>query len=389
MKKLEKIVLYHASIVNPGGAERLLLEEYNFFSKIGIKTWLLTFEIKKDALFNYDVPNLLILNGGNSVFSKVVSLRKHLKEINPDLVISAAGWSELYLACAFTSIPYNLHIHGSLFRFEKDVLKYALLHKKVFNEVRDSVSGHREFIPQKIKCGFKGRIILELGALLDYLAVKKAKEIFVLSSQVQWEVEKLYGRGAVVSAGCLDPKIFSYVPKHDIKRELGINKAQIILSVSRLDPRKRIDMLIKAFAKISEVGTSILVIVGTGPDEKRLKSIATELSLSKKIIFTGYVPDDLLWDYYYACDVFATPAWADFDIAPFEALAMGKRVVWSSEMSEDLPRGDHVIVADPSVNGFAEGIKTALMKRVNGKLDLQDFTWESYFKELFKIGKDC
>jgi glycosyltransferase involved in cell wall biosynthesis len=390
MKKLEKIVLYHAAIVNPGGAERLLLEEYTFLTKMGIRTWLLTFQVKKDSLFNYEIPSLEVLSGGDNFLSKVKSLRRRLREINPDLVISACGSSELYTATAFTSIPYVLHIHGSLFRFETELLKYALIHRKVFNEIRDSVRGHKEFIPLKPKCNLKRRITLEFEAIIDYLAVRRAKEIIVLTSQVQWEVKKLYNRRAIVTAGCLDPKILSYVPKHDIKKALGIDNARIILSVSRLDPRKRIDVLIKAFAELSkEMGPLVLVIVGAGPDEKRLKSLASKLNLSNEIMFTGYVCDDELWDFYSACDVFATPAWADFDIAPFEALAMGKSVVWSSEMSEDLQRGDYVIVADPSINGFAEGIKTALMKKVNGKLDLQDFTWESYFKDLFKIEKDC
>jgi len=386
MKKLEKIVLYHAAIVNPGGAERLLLEEYAFLTKMGIRTWLLTFQVKKDALFNYEVPSLEVLSGGHNFLSKVKSLRRRLREINPDLVISACGSSELYTASVFTSIPYVLHIHGSLFRFEEELLKYAIIHRKVFNEIRGSVRGHREFIPLKPKCNFKRRITLEFEAIIDYLAVRRAKEIIVFTSQVQWEVKKLYNRRAIVAAGCLDPKILSYTPKHDIKKELGIDNAKIVLSVSRLDPRKRIDVLIKAFAELSkEVGTLVLVIVGTGPDEKRLKSLASKLNLSNEIMFTGYVCDDELWDFYSACDVFATPAWADFDIAPFEALALGKKVVWSSEMSKDLRMDDYVIVADPSVNDFAEGIKKALMKKVGEKLDLRNFTWENYFKGLFEI----
>ena len=82
--------------------------------------------------------------------------------------------------------------------------------------------------------------------------------------------------------------------------------------------------------------------------------------------------------------MFATPAWADFDIAPFEALALGKKVVWSSEMSEDLRIHDNVIVADPLVDAFAEGIKKALTKKIDTKLDLREYTWENYFKSFLK-----
>ena len=143
--------------------------------------------------------------------------------------------------------------------------------------------------------------------------------------------------------------------------------------------------MIKAFAKLSkEVGNLVLIIIGTGSDERRLKSLARRLVCSDKIIFTGHVSDDELWDFYNACDVFATPAWADFDIAPFEALALGKKVVWSSEMSEDLRIHDNVIVADPLVDAFAEGIKKALTKKIDTKLDLREYTWENYFKSFLK-----
>jgi glycosyltransferase involved in cell wall biosynthesis len=310
MKKLQKIVLYYSAIVNPGGAERLLLEEYNFLRRIGIKTRILTFRIKKEALFNYKVPDLEVLRCKSGFLLRVISLRRRLNEINPDLVISTCP-SELYLATLFTPLSYVLHIHGSLFWFDDELLKYAIIHKGVFNEIRGSVIGHREFIPLKPKCNIINRIKLEFVAILDYLAVRKAKEIIVLTPQVRWEVEKLYKRRPVIARGCLDPGIFDHTPKKNIKNKWVIDNAKIILSVSRLDRRKRLDVLIKAFAKLSKKMNDkvILVIVGTGSDEKRLKLLAKQSNCSDKIIFTGFVSDDELWDYYHACDVFACPGW--------------------------------------------------------------------------------
>jgi hypothetical protein len=184
MKKLEKIVLYHLAIVNPGGLERLLLEEYNFFRKEKIKTKILTFKIKKEALFNYKVSDLEVLRCNSGFLSRVISLRRRLREINPDLIISTCSL-ELYLATIFTPFPYVLHIHGSLFWFDDDLLKYALIHKGVFNEIRESVIGHKEFISLKPKCNIINRVKLEIAAILNYLAVRKAKEVIVLTPQVQ------------------------------------------------------------------------------------------------------------------------------------------------------------------------------------------------------------
>ena len=385
-KELRKIALYHRAIICPGGAERLLLQEYLFFKRIGIEVKILTHMITKEALFNYDIPDLEILGGGNP-FCRTILLRKRLREINPDLVISASGSLELFLATVFTSLPYILHIHGSLFWFDEDLLKYAIIHRGIFNEARESVRGHIEFIPLKQKCSFINRIKLEFVAILDYLAVRKAKEIIALTPQVRWEVEKLYKKRAVIARGCLDPAIFDYAPKEDIRKKLGINDAKIILSVSRLDHRKRIDMLIKAFVKLSKkVDNAVLVIVGTGPDEKRLRSLTKQLNCSDKIIFTGFVSDDELWDYYHACDVFAFPGWTTSPITTYEALAFQKKVVWSSEASEpdETLNSPQVFIANPDPDSFADALQRALKANVKTSIDLSKYTWSNYFETVHK-----
>jgi len=387
-KELKKIALYHSAIICPGGAERLLLQEYLFFKRMGIEIKILTHMITKEALFNYNIPDLEILGGGNP-FCRTILLRKRLREINPDLVISASGSLELFLATVFTSLPYILHIHGSLFWFDEDLLKYAMIHRGIFNEIRESVIGHKEFIPLKPKCNLVNRIKLEFAAILDYLAVKKAKKIFVLSPHMKWEVAKIYGKDAIVLRGAIRSSLPNYKPRQDIKKRLGLGGRKIILSVSRLDRRKRIGVLIKAFAKLTtDFDNIILVIVGIGPEMRKLKYLTKKLGLQDKVIFTGYVNDNELWDYYAACDLFATPAWADFDLTPYEAMAMQKRVVWSSEMAGDLLKDERVVSANPTVEDFAKGIKKAITMKINKKIDIQEYTWENYFTKLLNIYRE-
>jgi hypothetical protein len=70
----------------------------------------------------------------------------------------------------------------------------------------------------------------------------------------------------------------------------------------------------------------------------------------------GYVKEEDLWDYLAACDVFAHPNWADFAIAPYEALALQRKVVWSNEMekSGQVTGNRHVFPAEPTVEGLAQ-----------------------------------
>jgi len=395
---IRKIVLVHTGITGGfGGAERLLFEEFRYFTSKGIKVKIMVPYLDVEPLRNYKycdevVNNIEVIKGKNPL-QRIFLLRRRILEINPDIVIGVLP-IDIFLATLFTRIPYILHIHGSTFWFPPDTVKYALIHRRVFHEIRNTLRGHKEFIPLKPSYHLKSRLLLEFRAILDYLAVRRAKKIIVLTERVKWEVKKLYGRDAVVARGCLDPSIFNYGQREDIRERLNLpNEVKIILSVSRMDPRKRLDLLIKAFAKVvEEIRDVVLVIVGGGGREyeMRLKNLAKNLNCLEKVIFTGFLSDDRLWDYYAACDVFACPAWVTSPITCYEALAFNKKVVWTSEASEpeEILREEHVFLAEPTVDDFAKALKKALSTRVERKINLRGYTWENYFDTVFKVCLD-
>lgn len=385
-KSLNKIVLFCSGLMGAGGEERLLWEEEKFFREKGIETTVLTFSLDKNALYDYKPEKLEVIKAEPFIISRIIALRRKLKQIKPDIVIASSNGSAmyLYLATMFTPIPYIAHLHGTLFWFIEDTLKYALIHKRVFSEIRKSVIGHKEFIPEHPQCSFKRRIASEFFAILDYLVVKKARKIITLTDQLKWEVQKLYGKDAIVARGCLATKALSYRPKQDIRLKLGLQGKKVIFSVGRLDPRKRIDVLIKAFARILPKYEGLyLVIGGTGEEKERLKKLTEELGITERVKFLGFIPDSELFDYYAACDVFAFPSWTSSGITPYEALALGKKVVWTSEADEPILGDKHVFVADPTVEDFAKSLEEALNTDVEGKVDLSDYTWDKYFETVY------
>jgi glycosyltransferase involved in cell wall biosynthesis len=100
----------------------------------------------------------------------------------------------------------------------------------------------------------------------------------------------------------------------------------IILFVGRLVYYKGLNHLIRAMAKID----ATLLIVGTGPEKKRLMKLSEELDLTSRIFFIGFIPDEELAPYYHSCDVFCLPSVARseaFGIVQLEAMACGKPVV--------------------------------------------------------------
>ena len=385
-KNLNKVVLFCIGIIGAGGEERLLLEEERFFRNKGIETIVLTFFLDKSALYDYQPKKLEIIMARPSFSSQIIALRQKLKQINPDIVIASSLWNSMYLyfALRFTSIPYISHIHGTIFWFPEDTYKYALIHKIAFSVVRESVLGHKEFIPQYPQCRFKRRIVSEFLALISFLAVRKARKIITLTDHLKWEIKILYGRDAVVARGCLPSEALLYRPKDDMKRKMGLQGKRIILSIGRLDPRKRIDVLIKAFARILPNYKDLyLVIGGTGEDEERLRKLTEKLGIRENVKFLGFVPDSELFDYYASCDVFSFPSWTSSGITPYEALAMGKKVVWTSEADEPVLGDKHVFVAEPNEKDFAKGLEEALNTDVEGKVDLSEYTWDKYFEIVY------
>ncbi|MCK5844727.1 MAG: glycosyltransferase, partial [Victivallales bacterium] len=90
------------------------------------------------------------------------------------------------------------------------------------------------------------------------------------------------------------------------------------LVVSRLVPYKRVDLAVEAFNRLGRK----LVIVGTGPEMARLKSMA-----GPDIEFVGFASGEALANYYAKCRAFVFPGEEDFGITPLEAQASGRPVI--------------------------------------------------------------
>ena len=392
------IVILYGQLSGAGGAERVAIEEAKYFGGV-TETHLLTFKAEKEALFgNEELKELDIVRWQGyknasymsplSAIRRVLALRSKLKKLSPDVVIGCcwAGWIELYLATLFTPIHYVLHLHGSIFWLDKDLIKYSLIHKRVFSIIRNSVPGHKEFIKPKIKMSLLKQFGLEALAILDFIAIRRAKKVFVLSNHMAWEVKKIYNKSAVVlPISPISESMVNFLPSSDIKKRLNVSGKRVILTISRLDSRKRIDLLIKSFLKISkEFPDIVLVIGGRGPDEKRLKNLARDSGVSNKIIFVGFIDEEDLLNYYYASEIFAYPGWGDYAITVYEALAQQNKIVCSTEMEIEpkVLTSGYVFQAYPSVDCFAEGLRSALNARINTKINPRDFTWDKYFETL-------
>ena len=90
---------------------------------------------------------------------------------------------------------------------------------------------------------------------------------------------------------------------------LGIIDEYIILTTSRLVYKNGVDILIKAIAKIKEGRPNIkLIVIGDGPELKKLKELSQKLKVENNILFLGQIPQKDLPIYFRITDVFARPS---------------------------------------------------------------------------------
>jgi len=392
-EKEKKILLFNLSLRLIGGAEKVLLEEAKYFESQRIQTYVLTFTFNNDVLFNnaYDsyIEQIGITKDNKNVVARAVeflrksyALRRRIRQIQPDAILGSNIWDciILYFATLFTPFTYSTHVHGTIFWLPYD-LKYARIHRGVFAEIRTSVKGHQEFIPiDAPKSNLLRKTQNEFLAVLVWIAVRKAKKIFVLSNQMKWEVYKLYAKQAVVLRGAFSEKMLTYTPHHNLKQDLEID-GRVILNVNRLEFRKRVDLLINSFKLICSKYEDVwLVIAGLGWDGEKLKKLAHELGIENRVKFIGAVDEHYKWDCIASCDVFAHPMWADFAIAAFEPLALQKKVVWSSDVEVDdkLAKNRHIFRADSNPIDFAKALEQALNTTVDEINDVSEYTWETY-----------
>lgn len=134
------------------------------------------------------------------------------------------------------------------------------------------------------------------------------------SRYVAGRIARYYNRQAAVLHPPVDTDFFTPGQPGAAERDTG----GFALVVSALVPYKRIDLAISA----ASIAGWPLTIVGTGPDQARLRKMA-----GANVTFAGHVDADALRTLYRSASALMLPGEEDFGIAPVEALACGCPVV--------------------------------------------------------------
>jgi glycosyltransferase involved in cell wall biosynthesis len=181
-----------------------------------------------------------------------------------------------------------------------------------------------------------------------------------------------------------------------VRKKYGLPEGYL-LYVGTIQPRKNIDTLIKAYARLRTERDAMpkLVIVGRkGWLYDRLFAMISELGLTEEIIFTGFVPDDELPHIYAGAALFAYLSFFEgFGLPPLEAMASGLPVVTSNTTSLPEVVGDAGIAVPPAdVEAVTAAIARLLDDKIfagtlgaRGRERARLFSWEAAARETLEI----
>jgi glycosyltransferase involved in cell wall biosynthesis len=208
---------------------------------------------------------------------------------------------------------------------------------------------------------------------LDRVALGEATRLFATSRNVADRLESSTG---------LQAEVLPHPPQ-----ELGYRcdeYGDFVLSASRLDRAKRIDLLLEAAATDASMR---VVVVSDGPDRVRLEQLARDRGLNGRVEFRGRVsPEELAALYARCLAVYYAPVDEDFGMGPYESFLSEKPVITTTDAGAPLEivsdrKTGLVVRPEPHAVAQAAGwlrdhpVEASIFGRA-GKSLAEEVTWE-------------
>ncbi len=293
-----KIVIVHDWIVTAGGAERVLKELCSIYPDADLYTLI----CKEDSLKKLGIESRYIQTSFLQSIPIVTSIYRYLLPLMPVAVES------------FDLTDYDLVISSS-----HCVAKGVLTHSKqihiayVHTPMRYAWEQYHSYLKHSgLHKGLMGLIaqhLLNKIRIWDLTTSNRPDYYIANSYCVSRRIKKIYGKESFVIYPPVDTEVFKYSGK----------KEDFYITAGRLVAYKRVDLIVEAFSRMPD---RKLLIIGEGPELKKIKSKAT-----KNIEILPYQDEIVLADYLSRARAFIFAAEEDFGILTVEAQACGSPVI--------------------------------------------------------------
>lgn len=294
---------------NPGGVEKFLL---NYFSHIDHS------QIEFDFLCNY--PKIAYEDELISYGAKIYHIASRSK--NPIKYYKELHAFFKNYAKEYDAIWVNINSLANI-----DYLKLA---KKYGIDVRIVHSHNSKNMDSKLRGllhHYNKRKLSNIAT--DFWACSNAAAKWFFDDRT---IEKSL---IIPNAIPVEDTFFDSAGREKIRQKYGIDDNFVLGNVGRLHFQKNHRFMIRVFKKLNDrMPDTRLLLVGQGPDEKKLKKLVEELDLQTKVIFAGVQKD--IKAYLSAFDLFFFPSkFEGLGIAALEAQANGLPILASKGVIPD------------------------------------------------------
>lgn len=295
-----KIALVQDWLTEMGGAEKVFKELYQLFPEADIFT----------LVYNKDVLDKLGIPEEKTQHSFIQNLPFGQKKYRNYLPLFSMAIETFDLS------SYDLIISSS-----SCVAKGVLTHARqthicyCHSPVRYAWDLHHQYLKEaKLENGIKGflaKYFLHKLRIWDIVSLNRVDHFISNSNYIGKRIKKTYNRESKTIYPPVEVNEFVATQKKD----------DFYFTCSRMVPYKKIDLIVEAFSKMQD---KKLIVIGTGPDEAKIKKIAEGHS---NIILLGYQSFSVLKDHMQRARAFIFAAEEDFGIVPVEAQAAGTPVI--------------------------------------------------------------
>ena len=187
-----------------------------------------------------------------------------------------------------------------------------------------------------------------------------------------------------------------------VRKELGLNDDSIlVIEVALFELRKGQMKLLESFVKMRELNRSFfdrmtLLLIGSGPDEKKMIKFINDNKLEDKVILLGFRNDYI--DYLNAADVSVLPSLfnEDMPLINMSAMSLSKPIVstYVAGIPEEVENKVTGVLVDPNKTSFTIDLANSIIQAYDNRLQYgiaakakfyKEFSYESYTKGLKNI----
>lgn len=296
----KKVAIVYDWIDKWGGVERVLLDLHEMFPNAIFYTsyfdrdkasWAKDLKIKTSFLQNF--PDFIKKN-------RLLSLPFY------PFVFESFDFSDYDLVISVTS------------SFAKSIITKPGTHHICYllTPSRFLWSHKQDYIKNKL-IGYLIHDLLDYVKHWDFVVARRPDKIISISETVRKRCLRYYKCDSEVVYPGFDTKYWEKIKSSSFAKA-SKDKRNFFLIVSRLEPYKRVDLVIKVFNKLNKR----LIIVGEGSQGDKLKQIA-----GKNITFLSKLSDIELAGYYSSAQALIMPQEEDFGLVSLEAQFFGCPVI--------------------------------------------------------------